>query len=236
MARANNGPATSNQPDPRPSPAAQGIDTVADDTVDVVVVPVSGAGRVAGDADVGGADIEGETAKRRLRPWLGAGYRLAYNGIAGVHVALIWLGGRALVGGDNLDLGLPEALQTLLAGVRWAGLAVIVAGLLQYDLGRFSGLSQLLAVARGRGASEHEELHVTGMHRYVRHPLYAGAYLYLWGGVDNEFQLATAVWASAYLAIGARLEENRLLALYGASYRDYRRRVPSLIPWRGRAY
>ena len=44
--------------------------------------------------------LAGETAKSRLRPWLGAGYRLAYNGFASVHVALIWLGGRALVGGD----------------------------------------------------------------------------------------------------------------------------------------
>ena len=86
--------------------------------------------------------LAGETAKRRLRPWLGAGYRFAYNGFAAIHVALIWLGGRALVGGGAADLGLPEALQTLLTGIRWAGLAVIVAGLLQYDLGRFSGLSQ----------------------------------------------------------------------------------------------
>ena len=109
------------------------------------------------------------------------------------------------MGGGAADLGLPEALQTLLTGIRWAGLAVIVAGLLQYDLGRFSGLSQLLDVARGHPPSEDESLHVTGMHRYLRHPLYVGAYLYLWGGVDNEFQLATAVWASAYLAIGARL-------------------------------
>ena len=74
------------------------------------------------------------------------------------------------------------------------------------------------------------------MHRYLRHPLYAGAYLYLWGGVDNEFQLATAVWASAYLAIGARLAENRLRPLYGASCQNYRQRVPSLIPWRGRRH
>ncbi len=177
--------------------------------------------------------LAGETAKRSLRPWLGAGYRLAYNGFAGVHVALIWLAGRALVGVDAVDFGLPDTLQTVLAGVRWAGLLVMVVGLLQYDLGRFSGLTQLLAVARGGAACEDEALHVTGVHRYLRHPLYAGAYLYLWGGVDNEFQLATALWASIYLAIGARLEENRLVALYGASYQEYRERVPSLIPWRG---
>lgn len=180
--------------------------------------------------------LAGDWAKRRLRPWLGGGYRLAYNGFAAIHVALIWLGGRALVGSGAVDLELPEALQFMLTGVRWSGLLVMVVGLLQYDLGRFSGLTQLLAGARGNAASENEALHVTGVHRYLRHPLYAGAYLYLWGGVDNEFQLATALWASAYLAIGARLEENRLVALYGASYQEYRKRVPSLIPWRGRAY
>ena len=180
--------------------------------------------------------LAGESSKRRLRPWLGGAYRLAYNGFAALHLALIWLGGRALVGSDPADLGLPEAAQTVLTVLRWAGLLIIVAGLLQYDLGRFSGLTQLFSSARGRSESEHESLHVTGLHRYLRHPLYAGAYLYLWGGVGNEFQLATAVWASAYLAIGAHLEENRLVALYGASYQEYRERVPSLIPWRGRAY
>jgi protein-S-isoprenylcysteine O-methyltransferase Ste14 len=180
--------------------------------------------------------LAGETAKRRLRPWLGGGYRLAYNGFAALHLALIWLGGRALVGSDPADLGLPEAAQTVLTVLRWAGLLIIVAGLLHYDLGRFSGLTQLFSATRGRPGSEDEALHVTGLHRYLRHPLYAGAYLYLWGGVGNDFQLATAVWASAYLAIGARLEENRLVVLYGASYQEYRERVPSLIPWRGRAY
>ena len=42
-----------------------------------------------------------------------------------------------------------------------------------------------------------------------------------------------------YLALGTHFEERKLLALYGNDYRDYRDRVPALIPWkvlgRGRA-
>jgi hypothetical protein len=60
----------------------------------------------------------------------GGGYRLAYNGFPTLHVALIWLGGRALVGANAMDLGLPEGVQTVLTGVRWVGLLVIVVALL----------------------------------------------------------------------------------------------------------
>lgn len=179
--------------------------------------------------------LAGESVKRRLRPLLGDGYRFAYNGFATLHVALIWVGGQALLGANAVDLGLPDGARALLAGLRWSGAAIILVALLHYDLGRFSGLTQLLGATRGRSIQQSEVLHVTGLHRYLRHPLYAGAYLYLWGSVTNEFQLATAVWASAYLAIGTHLEETRLVALYGEPYERYRARVPSLIPWKGRA-
>ena len=57
----------------------------------------------------------------------------------------------------------------------------------------------------------------------------------LWGLVDGEFALATALWASAYFWLGSRYEERRLVARYGDAYRDYRNRVPAFIPWKGRA-
>ena len=61
-----------------------------------------------------------------------------------------------------------------------------------------------------------------------------GVYLFLWGAVQNEFDLATAIWGSVYLAAGTHFEEQRLLARYGADYEAFCKKVPALVPWRGR--
>ncbi|MDV3277984.1 MAG: isoprenylcysteine carboxylmethyltransferase family protein [Nitrososphaerales archaeon] len=79
----------------------------------------------------------------------------------------------------------------------------------------------------------------TGPYRYVRNPMYFGA-------VCIAFGLAVALSAVAGLFWGTVLtiwfwfvwipfEEKELDALFGDSYRDYKRRVPKLFPY-GRSY
>lgn len=53
-------------------------------------------------------------------------------------------------------------------------------------------------------------------------------------GVDY-FVFATARWGSLNLLIGERLEERRLVALYGDAYRTYSERVATFVPWTGRS-
>lgn len=175
--------------------------------------------------------LAGTMAKESLSRWLGRGYRLAYNLFSAVHIA-------AVVGIGWWQLGaapafaLPPGVATgLLVGhvVGWAALLVLLRG---YDLGRFAGLRQL----REGGAAEDEEpLITTGAHAYVRHPLYAAAFVVLWTAATTPLGLATAVWASLYLWIGSRCEERRLAARFGDVYRRYARRVPAFVPWKGRA-
>lgn len=178
--------------------------------------------------------LAGAAVKDRLHPWLGRSYRLTYNVVAAIHVALILFAGRALLGSTAVDLEWSQPIHHLFAGVQWTGALLVVVALLHYDLGRFSGLTQLLNRDTDAPANK-EPLHVSGLHRYVRHPLYAGAYLCLWGRIGDEFDLATAIWASVYLAVGAHFEERRLVDLYGDDYTEYRHRVPALIPRKGRA-
>lgn len=178
------------------------------------------------------------TAKQRLRPLFGRAYRLSYNLFAAVHIGAVVIGGRIWIAPQLAGYDFPPMIRAALGAMALLGGIVLLLALGQYDLGRFSGLTQLRggdATSGNAFDADEEPLHVTGLHRYVRHPLYTGAYLFLWGTVGSEFDLATAIWASLYLAIGSRFEEGRLIERFGDSYATYRSRVPAIIPWRGRA-
>src|SRR3546814_3776572 len=66
----------------------------------------------------------------------------------------------------------------------------------------------------------------------MRHPLYSALFLMLWGLARSPLGLATATWASVYLIVGSRIEEQRLIARYGDAYRTYRRATPAFLPWK----
>lgn len=161
---------------------------------------------------------------------LGRYTRLAYNGFAVLHLGIVWWLGRAWLG-DAVPLGLPAFVGMVGDGVTVLGLVVTGAALTGYDRGRFLGTTQFHAP----DATRDEALRIDGLHRYVRHPLYSGLFLVLWGHAQTEFALATAVWGSVYLIVGARFEERRLIDRYGAAYATYRSRIPAFFPWRGRA-
>ena len=160
-------------------------------------------------------------------------YRIFYNAFAVLHLgALVWLG-RGWLPGSPFDL--PMAVRAAGDGVAFAGLVLGIGALTRYDLGRFLGVAQLRDPQGAQDADAvAEPLRIDGLHRYVRHPLYSGLFLVLWGTAQDDFGLATAVWGSLYLLIGSRFEERRLIALYGGAYEAYRRAVPAFVPWRGR--
>ena len=168
-------------------------------------------------------------AKRRLGRW----FRLSYNLFATVHIAAVWLVGVWLFRGIP-TAAQPAAVDGGLLAVQIVGWAVLLVGLRGYDLGRFSGLTQLRDRA-GADPADDEPLRTDGLHRYVRHPIYTGGLLILWGQAWGPMGIATAVWGSLYLVIGARFEEHRLLRLFGPAYAGYRARVPAFVPWKGRA-
>jgi len=157
--------------------------------------------------------------------------RIAYNAIAvAAFLAVGAVGGWALGAEPAFDL--PLWGRMLLGGVHLAGWAVMLLSARHYDLGRLGGLSQL----RHPDQPEDEGLRLDGPHAWVRHPLYAGAFLILWGAALSPLGLATALWGSLYLLVGTYCEERRLLARYGEGYAAYRARVPAFVPWRGRVF
>jgi protein-S-isoprenylcysteine O-methyltransferase Ste14 len=172
--------------------------------------------------------------KARLKPLLGAGYRLTYNLFAALHLAAVVAVGRWAFAG-TAPFALPPWTALPMTAVQIAGALVLAIALRAYDLGRFAGVTQIKNARAGKSEPEDEPLRTEGPHRFVRHPLYAGLLLILWGRIADPFDLATALWASVYLGVGIAFEERKLVALYGAAYVEYRRRVPALIPWKGRA-
>ena len=172
--------------------------------------------------------LASETIKSILSS-LGRAYRLTYNGFAVVHIAItVWIGEYVLgAGSETLISGNLVYFFYAVAGV---GVIVLLAAMRLYDGGRFMGFTQL----RNPHVEEDEPLRLEGLHRYIRHPLYSGAILVLWGRVGSEAELATAVWATLYFIVGARFEERRLIERYGDAYRHYREKVPGFVPWKGR--
>ena len=77
------------------------------------------------------------------------------------------------------------------------------------------------------------ELIISGIHRHVRHPLYLGTFLFIWG-LNILFPYLSLVVANAvitiYTLIAIKFEEDKLVAEFGEQYIQYKRSVPKLIP------
>ena len=106
------------------------------------------------------------------------------------------------------------------------GLIIMAICIRKYFM-QFSGLRSLIENNAGN------KLMVTGIHKHVRHPLYSGTFLFIWG-----FLLLLPYWSllitcsiiTLYTLIGIRLEENKLIREFGKPYEDYQNEVPMIIP------
>jgi protein-S-isoprenylcysteine O-methyltransferase Ste14 len=116
---------------------------------------------------------------------------------------------------------------------RWSlyGLQAVVAGLLlrcvcRTGSGDFLGISQLRAAV----TSSHR-LVTDGCYACVRHPLYLYSTLFLLlNPVMTVRWLLLTCFSVAYFIFGGWIEERRLLKEFGDDYREYRQRVPFMIP------
>jgi protein-S-isoprenylcysteine O-methyltransferase Ste14 len=78
---------------------------------------------------------------------------------------------------------------------------------------------------------------VRGPYRWIRHPLYFFNLLLIWSCPDiTADRLLFNFLFTAWIIIGAKLEERDLVNDFGEVYRDYQQNVPMLIPNRLHPY
>lgn len=126
----------------------------------------------------------------------------------------------------------PGTLYAVPAPWRWIGYGAQVAGLLltfassrALDVLDLSGVRQVLRGAHG-AVPPPRALETTGVYGLVRHPLYFGWALFVFGAPDMTLTRFTfAVVSTAYLAIAIPFEERSLVQTFGPGYHEYCRRV-----------
>jgi protein-S-isoprenylcysteine O-methyltransferase Ste14 len=91
---------------------------------------------------------------------------------------------------------------------------------------------ELAGIRQAAGASQGPRFRVVGPYHFVRHPIYLGWLLLVFGvPVMTGTRLAFAVISSAYLILAIPFEERSLVEQFGDEYRRYQQRVRSrLVP------
>ena len=109
-----------------------------------------------------------------------------------------------------------------------AGLLIMLYCIRKYFMS-LSGFRTLIQ----NDAQGGNELYIAGLHRYVRHPLYLGTFLFIWGlwiVVPTLSLLIANSIITIYTLIAIPLEERKLLKEFGDSYKKYSETVPRIIP------
>ena len=153
-------------------------------------------------------------AKRRIGSLSPALIRSIYVYAASLLLILVCVAWRP-IGGEIYAA--PGGIALALIGVELAGLWCIARAVARIDPLELAGIRE-----RSRG----EGLQTSGVYRLVRHPIYFGWVLAVFGTPHmTGDRLAFAVMTTAYLAVAVPFEERSLARSFGEDYTRYQRDV-----------
>lgn len=121
----------------------------------------------------------------------------------------------------------------------WAwlpGVAVLLLGIRVYQLAHqdFSD-AQIMGRPELEARNQEQRLVTSGIRTRVRHPIYLGHLLEIIGwavGSGLVVLWLLIAWGLATGAIMIRMEEHELESRFGEQYREYKRKVPAILPRR----
>ena len=117
-----------------------------------------------------------------------------------------------------------------LTGVYWLGWLIAFASTFMIDHFDLSGLRQAYFALRG-AKDPGQTFRTPLLYKIVRHPLMLGFLLAFWATPDmTAGHLLFAIMTTAYILVALQFEERDLIAVFGATYQQYRERVPMLLP------
>lgn len=113
----------------------------------------------------------------------------------------------------------------------WLGWAIVFAGTFMINHFDLFGLRQVYLAWRGMPYTD-LEFRSTLLYRLVRHPIMLGFIVAFWATPTMTVgHLLFAAMGTGYILIALQFEERDLVTALGEQYRDYRSRVPMLVPW-----
>ena len=151
-------------------------------------------------------------------------YRLYYTIFAFISFAAV-LGYQLAISSYRL---FPSTTTSLTIGIIVSafGLAVMCVCIVKYFM-QLSGLRGLIENKKDN------ELMITGIHKIVRHPLYAGTFIFIWGLLILYPYLSLFIADAiiiVYTLIGLKFEEKKLEEEFGEAYKRYKQRIPMIVP------
>lgn len=126
--------------------------------------------------------------------------------------------------------------RTLLWAVCLGGYVIVLLSTFIIDHFDLFGLRQVWHNFRQK-AYAHPGFKVTFFYKFVRHPLYIGWIMSMWGTPSmTAGHLLFAVGLTTYIFIAIRYEERDLVRFLGDDYARYRQKVPMIIPTVGKGH
>lgn len=113
----------------------------------------------------------------------------------------------------------------------WLGWVIVLSATFMIQHFDLVGLRQVYLAWRGEPYTE-VGFRAPLLYRVVRHPMMLGFLIAFWAAPTmTAGHLLFAVGGTVYILVALQFEERDLTAGLGPRYREYRTRVPMLVPW-----